>query len=224
MESSVFDVVAAEGMVALKLALACVLGGVIGLDREASGKPAGFRTHILICVGAALITLLSIEIANASGRTGDPGRIAAQIVSGVGFIGAGTIIQSGGSVRGLTTAATMWVVSAIGIAVGAGAYFMAIGGTLVVWIALRILYRIEDRLVPDRSSGSILRVTLRDAGQLREIEKTLSAHGISSDAVQVARVGDGVEARYRSRVGKQRVHDLITDLMEHDGVRAASLD
>src|SRR5687767_4174529 len=120
-----------------RLVLAAVLGGIIGTEREVSGKPAGLRTNLLICVGAALITELSAEVAAAG--DGDPGRLAAQIVSGIGFIGAGTILQSRGKVMGLTTAATLWVVAAIGIAVGAGAYIEAAGSTVLVLFALFLL-------------------------------------------------------------------------------------
>src|SRR5690242_8660028 len=103
----------------LQLGLATVCGGWIGLERELSGKPAGLRTNILICVGATLFTSLSVAL--SLGR-GDPARIAAQILPGVGFIGAGTILHTRGSVSGLTSAATIWVVAAIGMALGGGAY------------------------------------------------------------------------------------------------------
>ena len=117
-----------------KLLLATLLGGAIGLERELAGKPAGLRTNILICVGAALFTQLSVDIARIGftpdGRPyGDTTRIAAQIVSGIGFLGAGAILHGQGAVVGLTTAATIWVVAAIGAAVGAGAYVDALGAT-----------------------------------------------------------------------------------------------
>src|SRR5690554_6224470 len=118
----------------LRLLLAAVLGGLVGVERAIGGKPAGFRTNLLICVGATLLTELSIGVATLAppGRiAGDPARIAAQIVSGIGFLGAGTIIQSRGSVVGLTTAATLWVVAAIGIAAGSGAYVEAVGTTVL---------------------------------------------------------------------------------------------
>lgn len=139
----------------LRLLLASVLGGLIGLEREISGKPAGLRTNLLICVGAALFTELSIGVAeltnaqNAAQGTpfrADPSRIAAQIVSGVGFIGAGTILQARRSIIGLTSAATIWVVAAIGMAVGAGAYLEAAGTTLLVAVSLMALGRLEDDL------------------------------------------------------------------------------
>lgn len=121
-----------------RLAVAAVLGGVIGWERETAHKPAGLRTNVLICVGAALLTDLSVRLSG----DGDPMRLSAQIVSGIGFLGAGTIIQARGSVTGLTTAATLWVVAAIGIAAGAGLYVEAVGTTLLVLfvlIPLRIL-------------------------------------------------------------------------------------
>src|ERR1700737_2243864 len=100
----------------VKVMLAVLLGGIIGFERELAGKPAGLRTNILICVGAALLMDLSISVSIVDGkRIGDPARIAAQIVSGVGFLGAGTIMQAQGMVTGLTSAATIWVVGAIGM-------------------------------------------------------------------------------------------------------------
>ena len=108
----------------VRLVLAVVLGGAIGWERESSNKPAGLRTNILICVGAALFTDLSIRFGGFAieGAVRDPARIAAQIITGIGFLGAGTIIQARGTVTGLTTAATLWVVAGIGMSVGSGSY------------------------------------------------------------------------------------------------------
>jgi putative Mg2+ transporter-C (MgtC) family protein len=128
-----------------RLLLAMILGGAIGWDREQAKKPAGLRTNILICVGAALLSDLSVQVAAKTG-SGDPSRIAAQIVSGVGFLGAGTIIHERGSVTGLTTAATLWVVAAIGLAVGLGATVEAVGTTVLVLVALVPLRRFEAKM------------------------------------------------------------------------------
>jgi putative Mg2+ transporter-C (MgtC) family protein len=128
-----------------ELLLAAVLGGAIGWERERAHKPAGLRTNILICIGAALLADLSTRVAARAGPPADPGRIAAQIVSGIGFLGAGTIIQARGSVTGLTTAATMWVVAAIGMAVGFGYDMEAAGATVIVLIALIPLGWIEGK-------------------------------------------------------------------------------
>jgi len=124
-----------------ELALAVVLGGLIGFEREWKNKPAGLRTNILICMAAVLFT----EISHRSGLAGgDPGRIAAQILTGVGFLGAGTILHHHGSVSGLTSAATIWMVTAIGVTLGWGAYVDAIGATLLVLVVLTGLQRLED--------------------------------------------------------------------------------
>jgi len=125
--------------------LAAVLGGAVGWERERAHKPAGLRTNLLICVGAALLADLSRRVAQTAGPPADPGRIAAQIVSGIGFLGAGTIIQARGSVTGLTTAATLWVVAAIGMTVGFGFAIEAAGGTILVLIALIPLGWIEGK-------------------------------------------------------------------------------
>lgn len=129
-----------------KLLLATLLGGAIGWERERAHKPAGLRTNVLICLAATLLTDLSVKVAASSPETSDPGRIAGQIVTGVGFLGAGTILQARGSVTGLTTAATLWIVSAIGIATGFGAWVEAVGTSLLVLIALIPLHWLEMRI------------------------------------------------------------------------------
>lgn len=106
----------------VKVVLALVLGGIMGLEREYNDKPAGYATNSIICLGAALFTMLSLYMAEMGG---DPGRIAAQIVSGVGFLGAGAILREGNKISGLTTAAAVWLVAAIGMAVGFGQYILA---------------------------------------------------------------------------------------------------
>jgi putative Mg2+ transporter-C (MgtC) family protein len=124
-------------LMALRLLLAAVLGGAIGYQRERAGKPAGLRTHMLICIGSAIFTLVSIY-----GFTGpaDPSRVAAGVVTGIGFIGAGAIIfrSRDGYIAGLTTAATIWVVAGVGVAVGSGLYVASVVATAIVLIVLFI--------------------------------------------------------------------------------------
>lgn len=122
----------------VRLGLAALAGGLIGLERESHGKVAGFRTHALVCLGSALVMVVSIDIHAAYRGTAevDPSRIAAQVVSGIGFLGAGAIIRFPTGVTGLTTAASLWVVSAIGLACGAGFFKPALAGTLLVFIVL----------------------------------------------------------------------------------------
>ena len=108
----------------LRLIVATLFGGLIGLERESHKRPAGFRTHILVCIGSALVMMISqYAFLEFSGKLGyDPGRIAAQVISGIGFLGAGTILREGSTIKGLTTAASLWVVAGIGLAVGTGFY------------------------------------------------------------------------------------------------------
>ncbi len=131
----------------LRLVLAGVLGGVIGYEREHTNRPAGFRTHILVCVGAALVMVTSEFIFDIYGGKVnlDPARLGAQVISGIGFLGAGTIIRDGFNVRGLTTAASLWAVSCVGIAVGIGFYGGAVIATILIFLTLIILKKAENR-------------------------------------------------------------------------------
>src|SRR5215813_8535375 len=125
----------------LRLLLAAILGGLIGLERQLRHKPAGLRTNMFICFGAAMFTVLSVRLAGAPSVYT---RIAAQIIPGIGFIGAGSILHSRGSVTGLTTAATLFVVASIGMAAGGGLYITAVFATALLLIALRLLGNMES--------------------------------------------------------------------------------
>lgn len=176
----------------VKLSLAVFLGGIIGFERELSGKPAGLRTNILICLGAALLMDVSQRIGVADGqRIGDPARIAAQVVSGVGFLGAGTIMQGQGVVTGLTSAATIWVVAAIGLTVGGGFYVEALGAGLLVTLVLAGLGRFEIwvRRLRRRVSATI-RTRLGTTAE--ELEEALRGYGL---VIQDQRIYDHSEDR-----------------------------
>ena len=147
--------------IAAKIGLAALLAGIVGAEREWTGKWAGLRTHMLIAVGSAFLTHVSIQVGALYGQGSnawDPGRIAAQIVSGIGFIGAGTIIQSRGSVHGLTTAAGLWVASAIGIAVGAGFYAESTLVAVVLFLILTVLRPVERRLFRGKLQTMVLQL------------------------------------------------------------------
>jgi putative Mg2+ transporter-C (MgtC) family protein len=132
---------------------AALCGALIGLERELKGKPAGFRTNILICLGAAMYMAAGLLIVNEGGEGGsDPARIAAQVVTGIGFLGAGCIIQQRGRVVGLTTAATIWVVAAIGIIAGAGFPILAFIAAAMVLLTLVVLGQIEERFLDPKRS------------------------------------------------------------------------
>jgi putative Mg2+ transporter-C (MgtC) family protein len=128
----------------IRICIAALLGGVLGLEREIHGRPAGLRTHFLVSMGAAVFMMLSPYVAKMEPEIfGDPGRIAAQIVSGIGFLGAGAIVKEGVSIRGLTTAASLWVAAAIGMTTGVGSYKGAIVVSGLALIALELLPHIE---------------------------------------------------------------------------------
>lgn len=144
----------ADAMMAFRLILAALFGGIVGLERGSGDRPAGFRTHILVCVGSALFMLVSMygfDVVDSSfDKTmveprRDSARIAAQVVSGIGFLGAGTILHEGLTIKGLTTAASLWMVSAIGLAVGSGMYILSAVATLLTLITLVTFHTVEKR-------------------------------------------------------------------------------
>lgn len=135
----------------VRLTLSCLLGGIVGLEREAQGRAAGLRTHILVCLGSALIMMTSIYLFDkySANNQMDPARLAGHVVSGIGFLGAGTIIRAGFSVKGLTTAASLWVVAALGLAVGCGFWKAAAATTVLVLIGLVLFGKISHRVFSD---------------------------------------------------------------------------
>lgn len=203
----------------LQVALATLLGGAIGIERELSGKPAGLRTNILICVGATLFTVLSLKL--SAGR-GDPARVAAQILPGVGFIGAGTILHARGSVTGLTSAATIWVVSAIGMALGAGAYTEAVGTTLLVMLILAGLGYFE-RLIARHSTHSHIVIHAKPEGSaLEDLESLIRRSGLDVERVESRRENVDLVLELDLR-GPKRLHDQAKlSLLHHPLVRTVS--
>ena len=194
-----------------RLTLAAALGGAVGIERELEGKPAGFRTNMLICVGAALLTELSVMVYQIAGpgRGADPARIAAQIVSGIGFLGAGTIIQSRGTVSGLTTAATLWVVAAIGIAVGAGAWGEAVGATALVIAALFLLGRLERKLFSS-SQDRVMRVRLAVApGAFDDVRAALADAGGDLESLDMRGDGGDYVATFVTVAGRDRRDEIL---------------
>jgi len=137
----------------IRLGLACILGGIVGYEREHMQQPAGFRTHILVCVGAALAMITSEFIFRKyAGQTNiDPARLGAQVISGIGFLGAGTIIREGFNVRGLTTAASLWAVACVGLAVGIGFYEGAVAATFFISLTLTVLKKMEKNIAKKKS-------------------------------------------------------------------------
>jgi putative Mg2+ transporter-C (MgtC) family protein len=171
----------------IRIILSGILGGLIGLERESLNKSAGFRTHIMVCVGSALIMIVSQDIYNIyHDKTAmDPARIAAQVVSGIGFLGAGTIMHQGATVKGLTTAATLWVVAGVGLAVGAGSYFPALVTTGVVFLSLIYLGKVE-KLMTGTAHVAVLLVTAENQpGQLGRVAAFLGDYKILIHNIQM---------------------------------------
>jgi putative Mg2+ transporter-C (MgtC) family protein len=179
-----------------RLGLALVLGSIVGLERERGERAAGLRTHALVCIGAALIMLVSAYglngVVNGKSVIVDPSRIAAQVVSGIGFLGAGTIFLRRDIVRGLTTAAGIWVVAGIGLAAGAGLYFTALAGTAGALLILAALQPLERRLFP-RAQRILLHVRPQE-GQLSAIRHAMRRSGIRLRRLSLqAGLGSGEE-------------------------------
>jgi putative Mg2+ transporter-C (MgtC) family protein len=203
----------------LQLGLATLLGGAIGLERELGGKPAGLRTNILICMGSALYTQLSISMVHGAA---DATRVAGQIVTGVGFIGAGTILHARGAVVGLTSAATIWVVAAIGVALGSGHYPEALLKTLMVLVVLQGLGRIEI-FVERQSTRTHLTIHARpEASAVEEIETLVRRTGLQI-ATQESRRENVDLVIELDLAGPKRLHDqALIAVLHHPMVRSVS--
>lgn len=183
----------------LRLVLACVFGGIIGYERQSRRKSAGLRTNVLVCLGACLIMILSQEIyQHVEGKTNaDPARLAAQVVSGIGFLGAGAIMKEGLTVTGLTTAACLWVVAGVGLAVGGGFYSGAFITTALVFVTLGALSRLDNWVDHEKRIGLTIH-TLDKAGQLMSISSCLEDLQLTIHGIKVKADEDEVAAEARS--------------------------
>jgi putative Mg2+ transporter-C (MgtC) family protein len=194
-----------------RLVVAAILGGVIGLERQLRRKPAGLRTNMFICFGAAMFTVLSHELA---GTPADSARIAAQIIPGIGFIGAGSILHSRGSVTGLTTAATLFVVASVGMAAGGGLYLTATFATVMILLALALLGRMEHTF----SLKTILttyEVTGRNVdSMLREVNRILDDQKLSMQRIHLAAAEP--ESRMVFAVDCERDEQTAFDIRLHE--------
>lgn len=166
----------------IRIVTALILGGLIGFEREMGDHAAGFRTHILVCIGSTLIVILSIygfsQFAYEPNVRMDPARLAAQVISGVGFLGAGTIMRTGTTISGLTTAASLWVVAAIGLAVGAGFYFGAVLTTFVAFFSLFLLNKFEKVFSKSRKTRDLSIEIWDGNGNIGSIMSLLQTLGV----------------------------------------------
>ena len=205
----------------LKLILAAFLGGAIGLERELSHKPAGLRTNMFICFGSALFTVISIVM--AVHPEDDHTRIAAQIIPGIGFIGAGSILHSRGSVQGLTTAATIFVVASVGMAAGAGMYLAAIFATILILLALQVLGWLETRF---NLKPLILRyeaVGLKAEDVMAEINRVLEEDHHTTESLQMGSSTDGYRIFFTVDATRKEHEDLLQKLRESSVFKRVAL-
>lgn len=195
--------------IVIKLLLAATLGGLIGLERELHRKPAGLRTNMFICLGSALFTVLSAEMAGAGS---DPGRIAAQIITGIGFIGAGAIIRDRGNVVGLTTAATIFVVASVGMAVGMAMYVTAFFTTVVILLALSFLGWAEGRLSLKTRPVAFRLTTANLDTVMSGTNRTLSELKIPMQHFQVLRVGQDFVMEFDAEISHGQQQAILEKL------------
>jgi putative Mg2+ transporter-C (MgtC) family protein len=211
----------------VRLLIAAALGCVIGVEREIHGHPAGMRTHLLVALGSAIFTELSIFAFAATATTPiDPSRIAAQIVSGIGFLGAGAIIKDGASIRGLTTAASLWATAAIGLAAGAGEYVIGLTGSVIVVFSLWPLNRIAERLHRADRLTMRLNLVVDRLDALAEISGILARNrlelvGVQSERLETTKYAVGFEIRQRP--GSNLV-DAIEQTSRVTGVEVVGTD
>ena len=210
--------------ISFRLLVAAVLGAAIGIEREIHDHPAGMRTHLLVSLGSAIFTVLSFfAFETPPGPAGniptDPSRVAAQVVSGIGFLGAGAILKYGTSIRGLTTAASLWATAAIGMAAGAGSWIVAAVGTVIVVFSLWPLNALVNRLRLRDSRAIRLRLTLGRLDVLGDVSKTLAVRRVEIGGINSQRLGKGryeIELDLRLPAGTtgQEVIAAVTSLSE----------
>ena len=198
----------------VRLVLAAVLGGIIGLERELKRKPAGLRTNMFICFGSAMFTILSTELASKFG-IGDHTRIAAQIIPGIGFIGAGSILHDKGGVSGITTAATIFVVASIGMAAGGGLYLVAIFSTMLIYLALHLLGILERQLNLKPLTMTYIVTAQRTADELvSEINSILEDQGKEMQAMHLSRSGEMEKMVFRVDGTRHEHKELMNRLRQ----------
>lgn len=205
----------------IRLVVAAVCGSVIGYQREITERPAGFRTHVLVCTGSALIMMVSIYPFGDTPRV-DPTRIAAQVVTGIGFLGAGTIIRQGSIVRGLTTAASLWTISGVGLAVGAGFYSAALLTTVLVLVVLSGFKIVETRIIGTKGARTILVRSEDRPGMLGKIGSALGHMNVNIRNIEMTLEEGGLaQVRLGLELPRALSHPTVIErLMQIEGLKS----
>lgn len=207
----------------IRLLLAGILGGIVGYEREHTHRPAGFRTHILVCVSSALVMITSEFIFNMYKTSAniDPTRLGAQVISGIGFLGAGTIIRDGFNVKGLTTAASLWAVSCVGIATGIGFYGGAIIATVLIFVTLIVLKKIEFIYPRNNQFKTIFIQSDNLPGQIINISNVFVKHNLYIINIEfINNENNGFLVKLNAKVPDNLTgKGIMSDLLELQGIR-----
>lgn len=199
----------------LKLLLALALGGILGAERELRDKSAGLRTHMLICAGSTLFTIYSMRLAVAANGSADPTRIAAQIVSGIGFIGAGAILRDRGEIRGLTTASMIWIVAALGVGIGSGQYLYSTLATALILLTLVVFPYLEVMMGKIRQVYTYEVVTPASHDKYDALCEAFRQNGLHVLATRRNRQGDNMICTWTAS-GQKENHRKMNDLLFDD--------
>lgn len=214
----------------LRLLMAVVFGGLIGFERELSNSAAGLRTHILVCVGATLVMLISIygfsDFVNEVNVRIDPSRLAAQVITGVGFLGAGTILTTGNVIKGLTTAASVWVVASIGLAIGAGFYYPAAIAFVLVILSLWVLSKAEKRFINVKKQHEMKLQIMDHPGLLAQLYGIIANNKaeISKMTVETGHEGGSILLVYTILLPRGSAPIIVEQMALVDGVSKISIE
>ena len=213
----------------VRIVVSFVIGMLVGIERETHDQPAGLRTHILISVGATVVMLISIFIPQTFTelQNGDPGRIAAQVVSGIGFLGAGAILKYGADVKGLTTAASIWAMAALGLAVGAGMFIVAFIGAGVILFALTVMNLFEKRVFKERTVRKIELYVKKKDSDIQKLKETLKKQDIKVISTGFERNVNDATDKIVFLVGVTRkinIQKLSENFEKHQGIVSIKVD
>jgi putative Mg2+ transporter-C (MgtC) family protein len=214
-----------QSEIILRVLVGAALGAVIGLERERSDQPAGLRTHMILVIGATLAMVLSVNLGHIYAREGmpfDPARLAAQVISGIGFLGAGAILRYGYTVKGLTTATSLWTMAIVGMAVGAGYYLIGVFTTGLMLVVLTLLNILEKRFVRTAVSRYILIEADYHKGLVKSVRKNVQkfADNLVSFTIQKHVKNKRLRIQVVARISRdQTLEELIETLSDIDGVR-----
>ena len=209
----------------LRLAAALVAGGIIGYERERDSQPAGLRTHMILALGAALVMILSVNIGIKFGS--DPSRLAAQVVSGVGFLGAGAILRFGFNVKGLTTASTLWTTAMVGMAIGYGYYLVSLFAVVITIIVLTLVERFEKKFVRVNVIRTVVVDVHEREGILREVRKTISkmADALFAFSVQKSVKNKHMRLEIVARFNRnEKLEDMLEVISSIEGVKGIKIE